>query len=314
MSVLLATALLAIAGAVVLALSAGPRAAVSRHPRTVAALAPVPGTAMPGTAMAGTAAAGTAAAGTAAAGRRRRAGRASARAAATAMREIRRLVALGLPIYCGGHRGREVAFTFDDGPGPYTGLAVRKLAAAGERATFFLVGRNVVRLPGAVQRERAVAALGDHTFTHPELTALGPGAVYAELARTKAVIRAATGETVHLFRPPYELRDRTVDAVARRLGLVEILWNVDSQDSLGADWAQIIANVEAGLRPGAIILMHENHGQTIRALTTLLPALARRHLRSVTVPALLAADPPTAALLRQGAAGCGLAPHRPGHD
>ena len=304
MSVVLATALLAVAGAVVLALSAGPLAAASRPPRTVAALAPVPGTDT----------AGTVTAETAAADRRRRAGRASARAVAAGMREIWRLVALGLPIYCGGHRGREVAFTFDDGPGPYTRLAVRKLAAAGERATFFLVGRNVVRLPGAVRREGAVAALGDHTFTHPELTALGPGAVYAELVRTKAVIRAATGETVHLFRPPYELRDRTVDAVARRLGLVEILWNVDSQDSLGADWAQIIANVEAGLRPGAIIFMHENHGQTIRALTTLLPALARRHLRSVAVPALLAADPPTAAEVRQGAAGCGLAPHRSGRD
>ena len=296
MIALLASGLLATAGAVALTLAATRQAAVSRHPRTVAALAPVP------------------IAATAAANRRHRSGRASARAAAAATRETRRLVALGLPIYCGGHRGHEVAFTFDDGPGPYTNLAVRKLAAAGERATFFLVGRNVVRLPGTVRRELVVAALGDHTFTHPELTALGPRAVYDELARTKAVIRTVTGEVVHLFRPPYELRDRAVDAIARRLGLVEVLWNVDSQDSLGADWAQIIANVEAGLRPGAIILMHENRGQTIRALTTLLPVLARRHLRSVTVPALLAADPPTTAQVRQGAAGCGLAPHRPGRD
>ena len=296
MIALLASGLLAIAGVVALTLGAGPRAAVSRHPRTVAALAPVPMAA------------------TGAANRRHRSGRASARAAAAATRETRRLVALGLPIYCGGHRGHEVAFTFDDGPGPYTNLAVRKLAAAGERATFFLVGRNVVRLPGTVRRELVVAALGDHTFTHPELTALGPRAVYDELARTKAVIRTVTGEVVHLFRPPYELRDRAVDAIARRLGLVEVLWNVDSQDSLGADWAQIITNVEAGLRPGAIILMHENRGQTIRALTTLLPVLARRHLRSVTVPALLAADPPSTAQVRQGAAGCGRAPHRPGRD
>jgi peptidoglycan-N-acetylglucosamine deacetylase len=293
---LLATALLVIAAAVVLAVSARPRAVVNRHPRTVAALAPLPGL------------------GTTAAGHHHRSGRASARAAAVAMREIRRLVALGLPIYCGGHRGHAVAFTFDDGPGPYTDLAVRKLAAAGERATFFLVGRNVVRLPGAVRRELAVAVLGDHTFTHPELTAIAPRAVYAEIARTEGVIRGATGEAVHLFRPPYELRDRTVDAVARRLGLVEVLWNVDSQDSLGADWSQVIANVEAGLRPGAIILMHENRGQTIRALTTLLPALARRHLRSVTVPALLAADPPTASQVREGAVGCRLAPHRARRD
>jgi len=97
-----------------------------------------------------------------------------------------------------------------------------------------------------------------------------------------------------------------VDAVARRLGLLEVLWSVDSRDSLGANWAQIIRNVEAGMRPGAIILMHENHGQTIRALTTLLPELRRRHLRSVSVPELLATDPPSVAQLRKGYLGCGL--------
>src|SRR5205807_5546281 len=103
----------------------------------------------------------------------------------------------------------------------------------------------------------------------------------------------------------YGARDALVDRIARRLGLLEIMWTVDSADSLGADWRQIIRNVEAGLRPGSIILMHENHGQTLRALPTLLAALHRRHLRSVTVPELLASDPPSLAQLRRGPEGCG---------
>ena len=74
-------------------------------------------------------------------------------------------------------------------------------------------------------------------------------------------------------------------------------------DSLGANYAQITRNVEAGLRPGAIIEMHENRGQTIRALTTLLPALHNRHLRSVSVPHLLASDPPSVQQVRAGLAG-----------
>ena len=86
---------------------------------------------------------------------------------------------------------------------------------------------------------------------------------------------------------------------------VENVWSVDSADSLGANYAGIIHNVEAGMRPGAIILMHENRGQTIRALTTLLPELHRRGLRSVTVPELLASDPPTAAQLSTPGGGCG---------
>jgi len=103
-----------------------------------------------------------------------------------------------------------------------------------------------------------------------------------------------------------EALSHAVDATAERLGLLEILWSVDSGDSLGANWAGIIRNVEAGLRPGAIILMHENRGQTIRALTTLLPELHRRHLRSVSLPELFASDPPSREQLQAGGRGCAV--------
>ncbi len=222
-------------------------------------------------------------------------------------RTAERLAKLGLPVYCGGRRGNEVAFTFDDGPGPYTALALKKLRLAGERATFFIVGRSADHFPGYLPRELKVAAIGDHTYTHPELTALAPDAVYSEIARTAQKIEAESGEHVDLFRPPYELHNATVDHIAKQLGLLEILWNVDSADSLGADYAQITRNVEAGLHPGAIVLMHENRGQTIRALTALLPELHRRHLRSVSILQLLASDPPSLAQVRAGPAGCSIA-------
>ena len=234
-------------------------------------------------------------------------------AAATAESStIRHLLKLGLPIYCAGPHGNAVAFTFDDGPGPYTYLALRKLTQAGERATFFDVGRSMDNYPGYLPRELRVAAIGDHTYTHPELIALSPAQITWQLQATAEKIRADSGQPVDLFRPPYELHNATVDRIANHLGLLEILWNVDSQDSLGANWAHIITNVEAGLHPGAIIELHENHGQTIRALTTLLPELHRRHLRSVSVPELLDSDPPSDAQVRAGPAGCGLAAAQPG--
>ena len=85
------------------------------------------------------------------------------------------------------------------------------------------------------------------------------------------------------------------------------MWTADSRDSLGANYAGITRNVEAALHPGAIILMHENRGQTIRALTTILPFLHRRHLRSVSLPELFATDPPSIAQLTKGAAPAGAA-------
>lgn len=216
-----------------------------------------------------------------------------------------RLASLGLPVYCGGGKGRDVALTFDDGPGRYTPLALRFLGRQHARATFFLVGRNLADHPRLARREEVLGAVGDHTWTHSRLTALSGGAMRTEIAQTRSEIERLTKEPVRLFRPPYGAHSPSVDRVVRSLGMLTVLWSVDSQDSLGADYRGIARNVIAGLRPGSIILLHENRGQTIRALRYwILPELARRHLRAVSVPELLALDPPSLHQLRQGWSGC----------
>ncbi|HWE07726.1 MAG TPA: polysaccharide deacetylase family protein [Solirubrobacteraceae bacterium] len=221
------------------------------------------------------------------------------------LENIKRLLALGLPIYCGGRQGNAVAFTFDDGPGVYTHYALRKLERAHARATFFVVGRSIRAWPGWLRREGRMAALGDHTMTHQDLVAMAPVQAFDEIYRARQVIQHDSGQRVELFRPPYGAHDRIVDTIVHRLGMLDIMWSVDSADSLGANYAGIIRNVTQGLRPGAIIEMHENRGQTIRALTRLLPELRRRHLHSVSVLSLLATDPPSPAQLHRGESGCG---------
>ena len=219
--------------------------------------------------------------------------------------EVRRLVALGKPIYCAGSRGNEVALTFDDGPGPYTRLMLAKLRKHGVHATFFVVGRNIPLVPAATRQERALGAVGDHTFTHPLLTALAPGEVEAEIVRTQQALASSSGGQVFLFRPPYGGRNASIDAIARAHGLLDVLWTVDSADSLGANYAGIERNVIGGLRPGAIVLMHENHGQTVRAMPSIFAALQRKRLRAVSVPQLLSDDPPSLSRVQAGGAGCG---------
>jgi peptidoglycan/xylan/chitin deacetylase (PgdA/CDA1 family) len=87
--------------------------------------------------------------------------------------------------------------------------------------------------------------------------------------------------------------------------MVEVLWSIDSLDWKGADWRHIAANVLRNIRPGSIVLMHENHGQTIRALRfLLLPGLRARHWHVVTVSQLIAQDPPTPRQVQRGLAGC----------
>jgi peptidoglycan/xylan/chitin deacetylase (PgdA/CDA1 family) len=127
-----------------------------------------------------------------------------------------------------------------------------------------------------------------------------------QIADAQTLIERAADQPVVLFRPPYEGHTPAIDREVAALGMLEVLWNVDSGDSLGANYAGIERNVIAGLRPGSIVLMHENRGQTIRALPTIFAALARDHLRAVTVPELVAEDPPSLAQLRAGSRACGV--------
>jgi peptidoglycan/xylan/chitin deacetylase (PgdA/CDA1 family) len=132
-----------------------------------------------------------------------------------------------------------------------------------------------------------------------------------EIAGGAQAVERATGARTGIFRPPYGAFNASVTSTVRRLGMVEVIWTIDSGDSISGDFHAISARVRHAVRPGAIVLFHENRGQTIRALRSLLPWLRRHHYRTVTVPELLAGDPPTARQLRRGLQGCGAVRLRP---
>jgi peptidoglycan/xylan/chitin deacetylase (PgdA/CDA1 family) len=217
---------------------------------------------------------------------------------------VARAFAARAPVYCGGGNVHAVALTFDDGPGPYTETLLRELRAAGAHATFFLVGNRLRYWPWAPRQEAALGAVGNHSWSHPRLTDMPRWLEWVELARTQAALAAADGRKPTLFRAPYELHDASTDFVARELGLTEVYWSVASgDDQPGASVARVERNVIAGLRPGAIILMHDIHPWTVEAMPVILHALAARGLQAVSVPELLALDPP-----QPGQEGCPVAP------
>jgi peptidoglycan/xylan/chitin deacetylase (PgdA/CDA1 family) len=208
---------------------------------------------------------------------------------------VSQFTARGQPLYCGGSQAPDVALTFDDGPGQFTAQTVTELSQAGQHATFFLVGRELARYGQEVDADRSVGVVGNHSWTHPFLARLPPQTVWDELTHTEAAIEAISKAPVHLFRPPYDSDSAALRDEVHSLGLLEVLWNVDSNDSKGANAQQIVDTVTHGLRPGAIVLMHENHPQTQAALPQILDELKKRNLHSVSIPELLAADPPNEA-------------------
>jgi peptidoglycan/xylan/chitin deacetylase (PgdA/CDA1 family) len=214
---------------------------------------------------------------------------------------IQRLVDLGLPIFCGAGTKPLVALTFDDGPGILSPEAITQLNRYGYPATFFLVGK-LIGLPefdGIIRDEvRLGAAFGDHTWNHVAMTNATPAELSSEIGRTRRAIAAATHRPVRLFRPPLGLHDATLDAYVQSLGMLEILWSIDSGDSQGATADQIYHTVKENLSNGDIILLHDNRGTTEKALPRILELIRAEGYTPVTVPQLLTMDPPSTAQVR----------------
>ena len=224
-----------------------------------------------------------------------------------AQTELDKLISLGYPVCRGAGTRPLVALTFDDGPGPYTQKTIRDLKAAGAKATFFIVAKELIGWPQLANEPRVeatVGAIGDHTYDHIGLVGLTHDNLVHQIADAQTLIEQHSGQSVRLFRPPYGQHDAAVDAEVKSLGMLEVLWTVDSGDGLaGATGTSVLQTVENNIGPGAIVLMHENRGTTQRILPQLLSYIRSKGLRMVTVPELLAADPPPLAQLKSQSCG-----------
>jgi peptidoglycan/xylan/chitin deacetylase (PgdA/CDA1 family) len=181
-----------------------------------------------------------------------------------------------------------LALTFDDGPSEWTEQILDLLAEHGARGTFFVVGSSIVGREATVERARAEGhQLGGHTYSHPHALELGDDELREEIRRGAE----AVGE--RLVRPPYGEDAERFDRLAEELRLgPTMLWSVDPRDWEEQDARVIAERVLAGAAPGAIVDLHDGRraGQpTVEALAEILPALAARGLRCVTVSELLEA-------------------------
>src|SRR4051812_25237834 len=91
-------------------------------------------------------------------------------------------------------KGR-VALTFDDGPGPYTPQVLAELRSLHVRATFFVIGRNVRQSPDTVRALReAGMVVGNHSWSHPNLTKLSLARQRAQVLRTQDLLEVIIGQ------------------------------------------------------------------------------------------------------------------------
>jgi peptidoglycan/xylan/chitin deacetylase (PgdA/CDA1 family) len=195
----------------------------------------------------------------------------------------------------GPRERRSVAFTFDDGPSESTPALLDLLARRGVRATFFLTGAAVERLPEVA---RAVAAagheIGSHGYSHQPLYLRRPAFIASEIERAQEAIGRVTGVVPALYRPAYGCRWFGLDAALGRRGLTAVLWTV-----MGRDWrrpaGRVAARLIRGASNGAIFCLHDGRGlalrpdirNTIDAVGIAAPELMSRGYRLETAGELL---------------------------
>jgi peptidoglycan-N-acetylglucosamine deacetylase len=188
-----------------------------------------------------------------------------------------------------GSSKNELSMTFDDGPDPeWTPQVLDVLKREHVPGTFFLIGIQAEKFSGLTQRiYREGHEIGNHTFTHPDISSIGTSYMKVELNLTERLFASRLGIRTNLFRPPYSVdaEPDTEDQVrplelTQSMGYITIGNKIDTKD-----WSddpalspkQIAARVLDHLPPckptdqqcGNIILMHDGGGNRERTALAL---------------------------------------------
>jgi cellulose synthase/poly-beta-1,6-N-acetylglucosamine synthase-like glycosyltransferase/peptidoglycan/xylan/chitin deacetylase (PgdA/CDA1 family)/spore germination protein YaaH len=213
-----------------------------------------------------------------------------------------------------GAKPRQVAITFDDGPDPeFTPRILDVLKRENAPATFFLIGMEVQKYPGLAKRIYEEGhAVGNHTFTHPDISDLSRRHMDIELNATERLFAAKLGIKPLYFRPPYSIdQEPDVGEQVRPLEMVQEMHfitvgsKIDPNDwQRGRTAGQITAAVleqadqaattgcetRLPLSCGNIILLHDGGGDrsaTVKALPQIIEGLRAKGFQIVSVEQLI---------------------------
>jgi peptidoglycan-N-acetylglucosamine deacetylase len=202
------------------------------------------------------------------------------------------------------HQGRTlddaVALTFDDGPdSEWTPRILDILKAHKVKATFFMIGANMEKNPGIVERVLAEGhMIGVHTYSHPNIAEVSAERAQVELNATQRLIESITGHSTILFRPPYNADTNPHDPeelvpirLAQDMGYVTITEDIDPEDWDEPGVNTMVERVKrARLNGGDIVLLHDAGGdrrQTVEALPKIITYLQNRGDRILPLPELI---------------------------
>ena len=205
-----------------------------------------------------------------------------------------------------GYSPNKVALTFDDGPDPqWTPKILDVLKEKQATATFFLIGIEADKFPGIAKRVYQEGnTIGNHTFTHPDVSNISTAYMKVELNLTERLFGSLMGIRATLMRPPYAIDEEpdTADQVRpleipQDLGYITVGnridpndWNDKPRRSAEQISSYVLAHLPPcrpdDLRCGNIVLMHDgggNRAETVKALPLIIDGIRARGYEVVPV-------------------------------
>ncbi len=183
-----------------------------------------------------------------------------------------------VPVYYVQTEEKRVAISFDAAWGADKTEGIMQILKEHDcNGTFFLVGFWTDKYADIVKKiDEQGFEIGTHSNTHPDMTKLSKEAIKGELETSIKLITDITGKSVKFFRPPFGAYNNNLLDVADSMGLISIQWDVDTLDWKGISGTEICSRVMNNVRPGSIILCHNNSDHILDALPMMLERLKQQ--------------------------------------
>ncbi len=183
---------------------------------------------------------------------------------------------------------KKIALTFDDGPSArYTPELLDGLKERDVKATFFLIGENIEKDDNALivkRMEEEGHLIGNHTYTHVQLTSISESTALTELNRTNELLERITGRETEYVRPPFGDWPK---ALSDEVSMIPVGWTIDPLDWSVKNADEIVRKVVTEAEEDDIILMHDCYKTSVQAALRIIDVLQEEGFVFVTADEIL---------------------------
>lgn len=185
---------------------------------------------------------------------------------------------------------KNIALTFDDGPhGVLTPRLLDILKEKGAKATFFVMGVKAVIHPHILLRAHNEGhEIANHVWDHPVLTKITHEKLHDQINITNNAIFQALNSTPAVMRPPYGNTNRKLNArIAQHENLTVIMWSHDTNDWKRPPYKTIFKKALEAMKPGTVLLCHDIHPGTIKAMPAFIDDAKKKGYNFLTVSTMI---------------------------